>query len=323
MQKDNLPQISVIIITPDNYQTIANTMSYLQKQTIKSQIELIILVSQESNLLAPEEELKGFYQVKIIEIGLINWIAKIKEIGVKVASASIVAFIEDHTYPSTNWAEAFVKAHKDEWAAVGPVAINPNPNTLVSWANFYIEYGFWADPRNSEEVELLPGNNGSYKKDILLSYKDKLAEMLDSETVLHWDLCAKGYKLYLTSEAKIHHINITRVISYLQITFHAGRLFANSRSLSWDYWRKIAYFFGSPLIPLVRLRRILAEIQKTRRSKQLIPAVLPWLMVGLIFSALGEMVGYVFGYGSAKERIYQMEFHRERLLAKGDRIIIN
>ena len=50
------------------------------------------------------------------------------------------------------------------------------------------------------EVDYLPGHNSSYKRDVLLGYGDRLESMMESETVLHWDLRAKGHRLYLSRQ---------------------------------------------------------------------------------------------------------------------------
>ncbi len=56
------------------------------------------------------------------------------------ASAPVVALVEDHAYPAPGWAEGIIDAHKNGWAAVGPVMANANPHGLMSWVNLLIEY---------------------------------------------------------------------------------------------------------------------------------------------------------------------------------------
>ena len=69
---------------------------------------------------------------------------------------------------------------------------NANPDTIVSWADFLVGYGPWARPSIVSERDYLPGHNSSYKRAVLLEYGDALATLMEAETVLMWDLRAKG-----------------------------------------------------------------------------------------------------------------------------------
>jgi hypothetical protein len=49
------------------------------------------------------------------------------------------------------------------------------------------------------------------------------------------------------------------------------------------------------------------------------PLVLPPLVFGLVVSAVGEMVGYLFGGGQATEELAKMELFKVQYLTRGDR----
>jgi len=66
-----------------------------------------------------------------------------------------------------------------------------------------------------------------------------------------------------------------------------------------------------PLIPVVRLWRILPEVRRSARKYGLLPGVLPPLLLGLLVSATGELLGYAAGVGSSPRRIVDVEFHRD------------
>ena len=46
----------------------------------------------------------------------------------------------------------------------------------------------------------------------------------------------------------------------------------------------------------------------------LIPRVLPMLILGSIVGGVGELFGYAFGIGNAKDQMWSREFHRYRHL---------
>jgi hypothetical protein len=49
------------------------------------------------------------------------------------------------------------------------------------------------------------------------------------------------------------------------------------------------------------------------------PLVLPPLVFGLVVSAAGEMVGYLFGAGQATEELAKMELFKAQYLTRRDR----
>jgi hypothetical protein len=202
---------------------------------------------------------------------------------------------------------------------VGPAIANANPGSTISWANLIIEYGPWLDPTEARTMEHLPGHNGSYKRLHLLDYGTELDDMLEAESILHWNLRAKGYQLYLEPAAKMFHINFSSAVSSIVLRFCSGRLFASSRSRKWSSVQRLLYFAGSPLIPLIRLWRIFRELQRPGRPQTLLPRVLPALVAGLVLEGIGEMTGYALGIGDAMEKLSDMEFHRERHLNSRDR----
>ena len=313
------PELSVVIVTPDRYETIRKTIHHLQSQKMREQLEVVIVVPSKEELHLVEEEIIDFSQFRIIEVGPIKSTAKARAVGVHQASAPVIAFVEDHSYPAPGWAEALITAHKEPWAAVGPVMGNANPENRTSWADMLISYGRWLDPAPEGMIDSLPGHNSSYKRAILLAYGPVLEKMLEVESVLHWDLGAKGYHLYLTPAAKTFHLNFERLFSWLSVQFYAGRLFASRRVQHWSFPRRFFYFTLSPLIPWIRLFRILRELRQPGRPRNLLPNILPALAIGLILNGAGEMMGYVFGGGKAMGKLSDMEFHRYRYLKKHDK----
>jgi hypothetical protein len=313
------PDMSVIVITPDDFASIRETIIRLKAQNVSGGLEIVIAAPSESALHLNEAELEGFHGFSVVEVGPMTSTARARAAGVRAASAPVVAFVEDHAFPAKGWAEALIAAHRQPWAAVGPVIANANPRTLTSWVNFVIEYGHWLEPCPGGTGEHLPGHNGSYKRAVLLDYGTNLESMLDAESILQWDLRAKGYELYLEPAAKTFHQNFSRVFPSASLRFNGGRLFAASRARHWPALRRLLYCAGAPLIPFVRLRRIVLALRKPGRRRDLLPRILPLLFAALAVDAAGEMVGYALGEGDAIRKLSEMEFHRDRYLAKVDR----
>ena len=140
MKDKNTLEMSVVVITPDNYETIRKTVRRLRSQNVRHLLEVVIVSPSLKDLNADDSELKDFGHVCFVQIGLLTSTAKARAAGIREASAPVVAFVEDHAFPAKGWAKALIEAHRQPWAAVGPVLANANPRSLISWANLVIEY---------------------------------------------------------------------------------------------------------------------------------------------------------------------------------------
>jgi hypothetical protein len=317
--RDREPELSVIVITPDSCHTIARAVACLGAQSVADRLEVVIVAPSAEELEADDLQLAPFHSVQVVAVGEVWSVGEANAAGVRRARAPAVALVEEHSYPQPGWAEALIEAHLQPWAAVGPVVWNANGDSLVAWADFLIAYGPWMDPSHSGIRDFLPGHNSSYKRTLLLGYGPDLEGMLESEASLHLDLQAKGHQLYLEPAARITHLNFERLPVWTRAQYYAGRAFAAARSVHWPLPRRLLYALAGPLIPLVRLNRILGQLRGTGRPPLPFPAVLPALLCGLAISAAGESAGYALGAGVAVQRLRDLEFHRDTHLNPGPR----
>lgn len=316
------PAMSVVIATPDRYATIRKTVHALRAQTAREQLEIVIVAPSAATLDRDDSELDVFCCVRVVEIGPFCAVGAANAAGVRQATAPLVALAEDHAYPEPGWAAALIWRHRERWAAVGPVLRNANPDTAISWADFFISYAPWIDPAEGGVVDHLPGHNSSYKRDCLLAYGAQLESMLEAETVLHWDLRRQGRELYLEPAAKTAHTNFALAASWMASQFHCGRLFAASRAAEgrWSALRRALYTGATPLIPLVRLRRILPVLRRLRRCEHLPTGVWPAVILGLVLDGTGQLLGYLCGAGPARQRVSQLEYHRDNHITASDKL---
>lgn len=311
------PALSVILACSDDFSTVARTLRALREQEICSEMELVLVAPLQSSLQIDERQLRGFwsYQVVYTEATSFDSIAQANAAGIRQAQADIVVLAEDHSFPEKGWAEALLDAHRGPWAAVGPAVTNANPETALSWADFWIGYGPWAAPCRSQERDFLPGHNSSYKRSELAYYEARLEEVLQSETVLHFDLRARGRRLYLCGDARTAHVNFSRPGSWIRVQVDNGRVFAGQRCSSWPPWRRWLYALASPLIPWVRGFRIL----RNSFPKPGLIRALPWLSLGLALDGLGQMLGYAWGPGNSAQNLVNYEFRRMDHISAADR----
>ncbi len=306
--------LSVVLAASGGYPAVQLTVSHLRQQSIASSIELI-LVGFEGPLDVPPQVRDSFHSVQTIALPHQVSIAEANARGVRIATAPVVAFSEDHAFPQPGWAEALVSAHRSPHAVVGPAVVNANPASMVSWCDFLVGYGPWMEPTAAGPRPFLPGHNSSYKRDVLLALGDRLPEMLESETVLHFQLAAGGHSLWLEPRARLAHVNFSLLSVWFPVQFHCGRVFGGFRAANWPLPRKLLYAAASPLIPWVRLARCLPLIL---RQPSLL-GILPLLACGLAVDGIGQFVGYLAGPGESPALLSGYEYNRIRFVTQTDR----
>jgi len=306
------PAISAIVVVPDKYDELWYTMQHLKKQTAASQMEIVFVLKTRQQLPLDMSDLKIFHCWCLVETASIKSIGYGFAAGIRQAHAPIVALTEDHSFPDEHWADTFISRHKETWVAVGPSMRNGNPVNTLSWVDFYQAYGDWAQPVVAGSPRHLPGHNSSYKRDILLSFGERLEDFMQAESVMHRHLTGLGYRLFLAPETCTSHHNFITWRDWIPSRYFTGRLYASVWSRDWPSLRRYLFTCASPMIPFIRLWRVGRNIcrrEKWYRAAQLLPP----LFAGLAIEGLGQMMGYAFGAGNAAEKVAQYEFHRIQL----------
>jgi hypothetical protein len=310
------PSVSVVLVT-DGYDTIRRTVRHLRKQTIADRIELVI-VAPDEELEVDANDVGELHSHLVVGEGDIRSLSWARAPGIRRASAPVVVLGESHSFPEPEWAERFLAALDEGYAAVGPAVVNANPSGAVSWVNLLLDYGPWLAPTEGGVVDDLPGHNSAYRKDLLLGFGDRLEELLEAEIFLHAELRAAGHRLFQEPGARTAHLNVTRTASWIGERFQTGRRFAAARSHSWPLWRRAAYAVGSPLIPIVRLRRLLGDLARTGAGRELRAYGYVLLIFALVVSAGGELIGYVSGSGDSMFALSRIELHKEQHLRRSE-----
>lgn len=314
------PLMTIIITTGGGYGSIRTTIEHLKKQTVRERLEIIILAPAVEWPEDLAENMGCFHRYTVLETDLEKGLYDAWVDAVQRAAAPIVAFGENHAFPEPVWAEAIIEAHKGPWAAVGCVFKNANPGTVNSWAQLYMTYGQYTEPVSSGEARDLHGHNGTYKRDALLSYGDRLGTMLIRANILHMDMRSRGMRLYMENRAALSHINISRHMSILEDLFYNGWLYTAALA---DYKKlsRLGRLKGIIMEPPIILKHFLGTLGAMRRagkSRELLPSALPIVAAGLAAHMLGKIRGYTSGYGHAQKHINSFEFDRYRYITEKD-----
>ena len=286
-------------------------------------MEVIVVATSAKAPLVDTGDLESFAAWQVVTIpemhtGAAGWAA-----GIPRARSPLVVLCEDHSFPDPEWAAALIAAHRQDYAAVGPVMRNANPETLVSWANFLLCFCEYYSIDRSQAVSSCPGHNTCYRRDVLLDYSD-LENWLTSERVLHLDMEAKGHKLMLDPAAATNHVNMSLPRSYLKHSLLGGRVFGALRASQWSTVQAWLHALAFPLVPPIRLWRLLKLLNTpAKRRESRFWKALPWIMAGLLMHAVGEAVGYITGEGDSVDTYNSFEMYRREHLNAADRAMLS
>jgi len=321
--ESDLPALTVIAITMDCYESLRMTVRHLAAQTIHRQIELLISGPSPQQLQLDERDMEPFHSFQLIDLGAIPTISEARVPGVLAARAPVVVFAEDHSFPEPTWAAELVAALALGAAAAGPQIRNANPQSIMSWADLFLSFGAWVEPRQPGPVERLPWHNSAYDREVLLSLGSEMQALIENEGLLHERLRAAGKQLMLL-EARTRHVNVSLPFSFCKEHYYGGRAFGAGRvcAARWGLLQRLARIAGAPLVPLVRLRSTLNYVKQCGRGGELLPRMLPALLLGLCSHALGEAIGIAWGPGASGRRKSDLEFHRERHISGAEAMAV-
>jgi len=315
---DYKPTATVVVVTTNNAAAIRRTLRCLREQTIADRLEVLIVHPAPDSLEdADPGELDGFHRVETICFGRpIDCIEDAVEAAVDHATAEVFALIEDHAFPVPAWAERLVAAHAQGHAAVGSAMHNANPDGVLSWANLLLAYGPWTQPTTGRAVDALPGHNASYLTELLKQVRRAGGPTFGRESGLHDKLKKQGGTLFIEPEASVEHLNPSRWSSTVALRVDVGRVYAASRVRRgrWGLGKRLVYFAGGPVIPLVRLPRVHGSLSADVKQTVPAPKRCAALAIGLTLDAIGQMTGYAVGEGRARDRLATFELDRMRHL---------
>ena len=315
MVKNSSLLLSAIVVVGPCRTRAQRVINALYAQTVVESIEIIVID------LAPSgtptlETAPGVRVTYLSRPEMILW-SRARVEGVQHAQAPIVAFIEDHCFPEPGWAEALIEAHQGPWGAVGYGFTNANPETYMSRACMVNDYGYWLHPARRGQASILPGQNVSYKRDLLLAFGARLELLLTPDFNLQQALSKQNLPMFVESRALAAHENFIRLSALMQAHYAYARLLAARRAevLSWSRIRRIFYGLavlpGAPVIAIARL------ILGLRGRASLWPAVMaafPIYVLTRLWAAIGESLGYLLGQGSVERKLHRWELEVERTI---------
>lgn len=219
MSNQHLPQVSIIITTFNNEQTIDECLkSIFRLNYPKNLIEVILVdgASKDKTL-----EIARNYPIKIISEPLNAPAAY--NLAIKQVDSNIVGFIDSDAKVDPNWLSTLVTDLVDPKIA-GTSGSIETWNKENKWARV-IGYDLQSRyNRIKQTVIRIATMNLLMKKDIIKKvggFDEKLSSQYDTDFGLR--VTEKGYKIILNSKAKCYHFNRSNLSSYFKQQLQYGK----------------------------------------------------------------------------------------------------
>ena len=311
------PELAILLVA-DSKQLIRKTLRYYRVQTDPERLELVVALLDRTDISTDWLRAEGFVNVRIIDARG-GSLARAEMLAVHAATAPFVVFAQAHAYAQPGFVDAILAASESgPWSVIGPTMDNANPKSAISRAAMQINYGPWYGDRSRRPRPTgVPGHNAAYRRTALLALGKGIEKALPAGDQLQKELTARGHELFYEPAARVRIVNVSRLRWFLEDLCRQGVLFAAERREHWPLARRLAYATGAPLIPVVRLARIVSQTMATDRFGALW-SQLPAMLCGLIANAAGEFVGYVFGKNAWADSC-ETSFHRLSYVRNDDR----
>jgi hypothetical protein len=309
--------LTAVLVMPRGFGELAGALARLDAQTCRHLVEIVLVHTPARAAEIDAARFDGYRGLRLLTLDRIPTVASAFAAACEVANGDVVGLVEDHVLLDARWAEETLAAHGHDCAAVAPVMANGNPGTATSWANFLASFHEAIGGGAPGPVPCGPGHNTSYKRTVLRRYGAELESLYQSERAFHYRLQQDGHVIWRAPGVKLAHLNISRGWQCLRHAFLGGAMFGQYRGRRMGLGERAVRTAGAPLVPVVRLKRILVAA----RTAPVDMPVRAWGMLGLMLvgHAAGEAVGYWALVEGIETRYEFFELHRLECLREGER----
>lgn len=289
---DNV-SLSVIIAAYRARATIGMCLESLARQTQANCFEVILVESSGDG--TADYVRQRFPEVQVLEFEQRKFCGDARNIGVSMAKADIVAFIDADCTAEPNWVEEILKAHEKPQLAVGGAIANENQHSVVSWGAYFTEFSSWLPSGRSRPLSDIAGANMSYKKAAFDTYGRFIEGTYCSDTEFHWRLERDKCPLAFEPSILIHHQSIESLGRYLNHEIFHGRSFARVRSRTWQFSLPKRWLYAL-VFPLIAIKKFLEIGWNNLNNRVYLKSYLlslPWVALGVGAWCVGEALGYL------------------------------
>jgi glucosyl-dolichyl phosphate glucuronosyltransferase len=169
-------RLTVVVCTHNRYDVLPDALASLREQTLPGDVMELVVVDNSTEIARQDEFWRNFDKAANLRLVLepVPGLSRARNIGLRMARGSIIAFIDDDALAAETWCEAIVNvflSHGDAGIAGGPVEpiwSSPRP----AWLHPHLE-GFFTIvdrgpvQRRLNHGEWLAGTNIAFRRKLL------------------------------------------------------------------------------------------------------------------------------------------------------------
>jgi hypothetical protein len=296
--QDRRTALSVVVVSFSPPTSLERCLASLVDQATAPDVEIVVVRATRTGDSACETVQQRFSSCRWLPAPVGETVPRMRAQGIAAAQGDVIALLEDDCVLDGHWCAAVLEAHRERWVAVGG-AVEPGPYTrALDWAVYLYEYGRFMLPFEAHPSAVLPGNNVSYKREVL---RDEVVSGGAGfyEVFVHDAWRRQGLPMLLTPTVVVTNRH-SRQLRHVSIgPFHHGRGFAAMRVQGQCWLRRGALALIAPLLPFLQISRMIRLTIRRNRLRRRSALALPWLCVFAASWALGEAVGYLLGPGNS------------------------
>jgi hypothetical protein len=217
----------------------------------------------------------------------------LRTIGLRAATAPVIALIEDHAYPADTWCAELMSAlaRHPQAAAVGG-AVECGNRGILGLAVWFCDFGRYQNPLADAPAEYVSDSNVAYRKQALEQTASAWAADYH-ETAVHGAMAAAGMELRTTPKPVVWQARSDiRWAAALTERYVWGRSYSGTRArlIGGRRWLLAAL---TPALPAVLTARSAQVTLARGRGLSGFLRACPAILALQTAWSLGELVGYV------------------------------
>lgn len=149
-----LPRLSVVVCSLNGAHGVARCLMALEAQTIRPDLELIVVDDGSADGTSEVGRAGG---AAVVRHPSRRGISAARNSGIRVASAPVIAFLDDDCEPAPGWAETLLSGYDEDVVAVGGAVMPaPAPRLISGYLTRH-------NPIVPQEIELTRSNRLGYR----------------------------------------------------------------------------------------------------------------------------------------------------------------
>lgn len=283
---------------------IVECLERLVSQAAPEYLEVIVADGSQDKTADLVESL--FPTVRLLRFEERTTLAVLRGRAMALARGDIIAVLDPYSMVKRDWLKRLLEAHAEHANSAIGGAVNlykAQDQGILTWAQYFNEYGMFMSPVQEGAIEILPGSNISYKRRLLFDGdKPRFTEFW--KTFVNVGLDGTEDALWQSPDIVVELWKPVGFGSFLMTRFSHGRCYAGMRCEQASRSVRFMRMATAPLVPLVLQYRWTRRIWPKKLHRYHFVLSLPIQFLLFACWSVGEFTGYLSGAGRSCRKLY-------------------